>query len=354
MIKMLLEQYKSINREEHYRLNEFNYQELFSNFSNDNAYNFINNYFTKAGKESIFNLNFYEKYHYTGKHQHTVSLFFLGLLLKSQITQSLDENQQNLEKHFDYIWFLSCLFHDTASVIENTNTVLLSENNQELDFYLGKYDIKYELFEHKWKDTKNYNYSKFLIKNYFKYRLNCHSIDHGILGGYLLYDKLRKNYDDMYKKSDYQTYHTFSYNNLNWKQEHHELYAISAHAIIEHNIWFADEQTEDRYKEYGLNELINHQKFNKKESPLLFYFGLLDTIEPLKKININIVPNEVLSSINISAKKNLIEIKWNKDLEKNINFKEWEKNIYNLNTWLDLEILPTKNNNKNQIIIKIN
>lgn len=350
----LLEQYKNINKKEHYRLDELNYQNLFSCFSRDNVYDFINNYFDKTGKESIFNLDFFEKYKNKGKHQHTVSLFFLGLSFKEFIKDFCCA-QNELIEHFDYIWFLSCLFHDTASVIENDNKILSRGNNQDLDFYLGKYNIKYDVFEHSWKNRRDYNYSKSLVKNYFKYRLDCYNcIDHGILGGYLLYDRLRKNYDNMYKKSSSKNYQKFSYKNLNWNQKHYELYAIAAHTIIEHNIWFAskDKETENLYLKYGLDELINHKKINKKDSPLLFFFGLLDSIEPLKIFNKNNNANDILSLIDITTNNNSISIKWEEKLEENDNFEKWEKNINDLGTWLDVKVLPSKN--KKQIEIKFN
>lgn len=51
---------------------------------------------------------------------HTVSAFFIGLLLKKSIGENLDIICSNSDDYeFSYLWFLVCLYHDMGYAIEN-------------------------------------------------------------------------------------------------------------------------------------------------------------------------------------------------------------------------------------------
>lgn len=56
--------------------------------------------------------------------------------------------------------------------------------------------------------------------------------------------------------------------------------------IAKHNMWIADEEHIDVYKNFGLFELIpqldNSHRVSFAKSPLLFLLCLLDTVEPIK------------------------------------------------------------------------
>ena len=214
-------------------------------YTKEKTYNFIKKYFEISGKEKVFDLDFLEQYEENGKHIHTVSLFLLGLLLKDFSNSYVKEIP---DKTFSYIWFLVCLYHDIA-IVEENKIDKINKYANSLEYFLGDYNIKYDVFNHNWKAGKPFKYSENLVKNYFKYRLDDNKIDHGIIGGYLLYDRLIKNYDIKYKESIQQNYDKFDTTDLQWEIKHHDYYAIASHVIIEHNMWFAsDDNTKEKYK----------------------------------------------------------------------------------------------------------
>lgn len=78
---------------------------------------FINRYFKKGGKENTildFNLNDFR----SERADHTVSIFFFGLLLfhNTGIKSRLFYQDVISEKYefFQFIWFMTCLSHDLA------------------------------------------------------------------------------------------------------------------------------------------------------------------------------------------------------------------------------------------------
>ncbi len=330
------------------------------NFTQANAQQFIEKYFEVSGKGPVINLINIEQEIKYEKSQHTVSLFFLGLSLFDIITTDIENQIKSFSNNisdiqydtFDYIWFLTCLYHDIASGIEDKN--VYSKNN--LNFYLENYNINHNLFNHTWEKNHPYLYSQELITNYFQYVLEDNKIEHGIIAGFLLYDKLIKNYDIMYHLSNDNNYDDFDYENLSFKQHHKNYYAYAAHAIMGHNVWYSKDKL--LYKKWGLEALISspNNKIKIKEHPLLFYLGVLDTIEPIKKLSENNNENEILENIKISytPKTKTITIKYTDKLNKEKKIEEWIKSINSLEDWLDLEVHSLENNKKIEIKINYN
>lgn len=333
------------------------------NFTQANAQQFIEKIFEVSGKGPVINLINIEQEIKYEKSQHTVSLFFLGLSLFDIIKTDIENQIQSFSNisdiqydTFDYIWFLTCLYHDIASGIEDEK--VYSKNN--LNFYLGNYNINHNLFNHTWEKNHPYLYSQELITNYFQYVLDYHNkIEHGIIAGFLLYDKLIKNYDRMYNLANNEynklKYDNFEYKNLQFRKHHKNYYAYAAHAIMGHNIWYnGDIQL---YKYFGLEALISkpNNRIKIKEHPLLFYLGVLDTIEPIKKLSENNNENEILENIKISytPKTKTITIKYTNKLNKE-KIEEWIKSINSLEDWLDLEVHSLENNKKIEIKINYN
>ena len=354
------------NVKNYYRTNNLKYKRdrLLADFSKDKAKEFIKEYITVGGKEKLFDFNFIQEYREKGKHQHSVALYFLGIYFKDLVEKKIKNKikakykQSYKDKTFSYIWFLASLFHDTASVIESEKQINIRRNNLDLDCYLDEYNIRYNVFEHKCLNDELYTYPQNIVKNYFKYKLNKRrEIDHGILGGHLLFDKLIKNYKDAYE--DYNglstnDYDDFIINGLHWSSTHHNYYAYAAHAIIEHNMWFApNEEYKKIYKKYGLNTLISPpaKKICIKENPLLFYLGLFDTIEPLKPFleKGNAEANEILKNIDISVNNGNIKISYTEKLKTYTEeYEKWIDNIYSLKNWLELKISPKKQDVQNK------
>ncbi|HWQ97093.1 MAG TPA: hypothetical protein VN538_03215 [Clostridia bacterium] len=257
---------------------------------------FITEYFKAGNKGNAFSFGFNELFSAKGKHTHTVALYFLGCLLKNLIDENffqfLKFNIPDLNYNFYYTWFLSCLYHDTAACIEES-----PYQHQPLKFYLGLHNISYNVYNHRpiFALADLFTYSEPLIKNYFDYRIDyCIRVEHGILGGYLLYDRLRKNYTSAWKEhlneytsdkngnTELGSYSNFKYKNLHWHIAHLDHFAIIADSIIGHNIWVNDDVV--LYNHYGLDPLIKSpsNRIRIRERPVLFFLSLIDSIEPVK------------------------------------------------------------------------
>ena len=378
----LLEEYKGLD------LHRWNYYEadapeneknaVLREFNNNNATAFITKIFKCGGKENAFDISFFKDYLKNGKHSHTVSLYFLGCLLseivdthlEAYLSRYVDSLRKDGWYCFNYTWFLTCLYHDTASAIEKSEWH--RDCPSDIDFYLGKEDVQYNVFEHAWSNPlmKPYTYSESLVRNYFKYRVEyCHAIDHGIIGGYLLYDRLVKNYDKNwaeYKKEHpdapdacYNDFiHGGEYNNLRWRKAHMDHFAVIADAIIAHNIWHSKNATENKnlYRQYGLDPLIHGKakKTNIKEAPLLFFLGLLDTLEPVKRFD---NPVDCLNHIDIWGQDTFIYI----TVPAKYANTTWFNGLSDIENWLAVHVDPDgnannimrKNKNKNKITIYI-
>ena len=260
--------------------------------------NFIYTHFNHGAKENVFRIDFHNDFFRKGKHIHTVVLYYLGIYLKDIISDNLKHYlkhniNEGISKWFDFIytWFLSCLYHDTASVLEDNPVPIHSKDYfKQLDYYLGKHAIRHDVYDHSFlkKETDVFTFPKELVKNYFFYRADCcHCVDHGIIGGFLLYDRLFANYNKAWEEASEEhppvNYDCFKHRDLKWRIEHLDHFAIIADSIIAHNIWYSSDG--QLYKQYGLDTLIipNAKRINMKEKPLLFFLSLMDTIEPTKR-----------------------------------------------------------------------
>lgn len=331
------------------------------------SYQFIQEYFQAGRKLHVFTLNFNKEVQRAGKHQHTVALYFLGCklyqLIDSPLKQFFVENLKDSRWYdFKYTWFLACLYHDTASAIEKT-----AYSNEPLDFFLGTNNIKHNVFNHKpmlpYADL--FTFPEELVENYFHYRIDyCKSVDHGILGGFLLFDRLRENYDNAWRKCCLQnankrivddqfnyTYEKFEFEDRNWQIDHLDHFAIIADSVIAHNIWFNNNV--ELYKHYGLEPLIisNKNQIALTDRPLLFFLSLLDTIEPIKCLgrkNFSLNPVDALKSVSIKLDgpdKIVITV-----LKNDINCRLWFEEIEKMKNWLRVGVNCT---NATTCIIKI-
>lgn len=332
----------------------------FCAFDHISAYGFIKGTYNIGSKDKIFDVGFKESFKAHGKHEHTVVLYFLGCMFEQLLSTDLKNHLApfiaNVDTWFDfrYTWFLTSLYHDTASVLEQIDWK--RGCSSDIDFYLGKYDVLYNLYEHKWSNPtiKPYIYSEMLVRNYFKYRTEyCHKIDHGIIAGFILYDRLVKNYNDAwakYSKTDsYGSYDDFYYKGLHWSKDHMPHFAIIADSIIAHNMWRSGNSDVEKsvYRDYGLDQLI----FNKANrisicnNPLVFFLGLFDTIEPFKRFNTLDCLNEV--DIYLDSKGN-IEIFVHDPLK----YGKWFDGIADMSDWLSVEVVRLSDNVINISIIK--
>lgn len=338
--------------------------EVLSHFDVSHCQAFITNEFLCGGKEDAFDISFFKEYLKKGKHEHTVSLYFLGCCFQEIVDNSLKEHLNlyipNAEQWYDfrYTWYLTCLYHDTASSVEKENW--RPGCPSDLDFYLGNENVEYNVFEHDWGDfqEKPYTYGEKLVKNYFKYRVeHCHSIDHGIIAGFVLYDRLVKNYNKAWTNHLVEvrdlasSKENFEYNGLIWRKEHISHFAIVADAIIAHNIWLSGTKAEaiKLYKHYGLNPLVsthkNNNKLTLKDNPLVFFLDLFDTIEPVKFFSKHSMTSQTaLESVEFWKQENQLTIDM---LQNSSILSAWHKTVKSTKDWLDIGVSLQKSNQKN-------
>lgn len=224
--------------------------------------------------------------------QHIVSCFFLGHVFYDKfcfIREGIDNLLDRIDlkndlyntpkKKFSYIWFLCSLFHDLGYAIEEGEDK--SDVSPKLPLITNIEGIP-EI------------YSEDNINKYKCYRKRCHNKkDHGIYGGSIFYSEMCKLRKEKQKPSDSKY----------WSPELEIAYAYAAWVIICHNIFFKNEDDTDveQYKKCGLDDFIlskGERKIKFDKHPLLFFFCLIDSIEPLKQCNYDI---EELKNISISC-----------------------------------------------------
>jgi hypothetical protein len=117
-------------------------------------------------------------------------------------------------------------------------------------------------------------------------------VNHGILGGELLFSTLMKAYRHNYDLNLLKTLNNsplISFNEFSdydkgliWEEKLIDVYRKLADIVMNHNIWSVprDENSEIRYREYGLEKLKYFNKQIGLEEALLFITCLVDTIDP--------------------------------------------------------------------------
>ncbi len=165
------------------------------------ALSFIKSYFQIGGKEKAFTNKIIEKHEkkLLERSIHIVSTFLLGLKIAECIGIDVTKADVN-NLDFRYLWFITCLYHDVGYVYEGQSCCdnLRALSVDGLEAIQGICDIKY-LHEREFR-----TYSKDKIDIYLKGRATCRDgkrgkIDHGIVGGLMLYDGLRKQFEDSWR-----------------------------------------------------------------------------------------------------------------------------------------------------------
>jgi len=343
-VKSLLELYS--NLEESYYGIKIDTEYLFCNtLSHWECKNFIDKHFSKGEKHGVFAINeeFREVYDKEGKHQHTVSLYLLGLVLQSVFSWELRKKLTTLMNtegwySFKYSWYLTCLYHDVTSSIEK--------------------DIRYKdrigavekslLFQHKpMRDGVNLlRFPKQVLLNYLEYRRTQrseHRNEHGVIGGTQLFDALYKSFAEKMEGWNWEERPEYREHNLKWRREHLDHFAYIADAVCCHNIWLADPSMPERYEQYlknGLEALIVRQdedKISMAEYPLQFMLCLLDTIEPIKKFE-KLGVETILRNIYLKKDGDTLVITWGRVIEEQSKFDSWIESIYELPNWMHVNI----------------
>lgn len=325
---------------------------------------FISKHYKLGGKDECMMFDFLSKYLSEGKHLHTVSLYLMGMVfIKSNLTiqrkieqnlldfltqQEYDEwykhDKNDVSYNYLYTWYLTALYHDIASCIERAK---IPENPTErqkgLEYYLGELDITYSPYSNfpYRKNNIPQRFSENLIKNYFYYRANSGSCEHGILAGYLFFDRFVKNF---LKNWDAKDCCPKVSNGLTWDTGQISHAAYVADAIICHNLWMSNNA--ELYRAYGLSPLLytehSENKLSIKNYPLQFMLCLLDTIEPIKRFaknpyDGNMEPKDVLSHVYLEFWDNVMTVRWDKDIKEQNRFPNWKESLEKLENWMEVQ-----------------
>ncbi|MGI6172880.1 MAG: hypothetical protein ACOYI8_03165 [Christensenellales bacterium] len=327
----------------------------------ESCYRFISEHYEKGEKGQALSFPFKDKYKKNGKHQHTVSLYLMGLILKRTFTcmikSKLGEFIDDLSEwySYEYTWYLTCLYHDAASCIEQNDC----ETPQSLCGFLNKMDIRYYpgmpcFLGHRVKAPLRF--SRDVISAYYNYRREINkSQEHGIIAGYLLYDKLLYDFNSYTEKGTLlcNGVYTDRKKHLDCRFSHIDHFEYIADAIICHNIWLCTKETDIKnYKKYGLNKLIvksNGDKLSIDKYPLQFLLCLLDTIEPIKRFD-KLPPEEVLKNISLEdisrqedkKREYTLRLKWTSKIEKQGVFSRWRDSILDMESWLNVKVSPCR------------
>lgn len=222
------------------------------------------------------------------RYSHILSTYVMGLCIYNEsafIQECLDTffaelnlNADAKYRKFMYIWLMMCSFHDVGYAIEE-----------------GQYDIDESLY----KDPPELEgsllidaklpagFKNDLFDRYEVYRKDCmNKKDHGIWSGRILYTEV-----ECLRKRRFQNVQNCLQNEsclcdgLCCREELRHIYSMVARTIMAHNIYYADKSSKKCYQCKNLEELIPKKKhnINIEEHPLLFFFDLIDTMEPIKR-----------------------------------------------------------------------
>lgn len=273
---------------------------------------------------------------------HTVSTYFFGIFLAEQLHPIVGEVNIRSDRNtfpFSYLWFLLCLYHDFGYVVEEnwkpniytktsnpsfgksgffelqalnralgikyTPALINRINNrrsiekhhqptaQELDWKLLELCPPLNLQYENQANITRFTYSTNIIHRYFSYcihELRPSAYNHGIVGGYLFFDRMFKNYLTSYTNYCSESgevrlpLDAFMWRGKRFSIDQIPLFAYLADCIIAHNIWKADSGHEEIYLKYGLSKLVDSQfrKISFYSNPLLFFLAITDTLDPYK------------------------------------------------------------------------
>ena len=307
---------------------------------------FIEKHFKDGRKKDALNFSFKNDYAVNERSAHMVSLYLLGLKLKVLFKDSIEKEFNNNitgDKSwydFRYTWFLTCLYHDTASCVEAGNDNWTNNAGLLKSPYTTpiRYNDPLKSIAFRGSDD--------LAGKYFEYRKSSGKFDHGIAGGYLLFNRLIDSFQNATKDYDIEQGPMVK-NGLKWRKEHIDHFRYIADAIICHNMWAVpstDVAGVEKYKKYNLGKLIidrNNildQRLSKDNFPLQFMLCLLDTIEPVKRFA-HLTAREVIENISIDGScKQQIQIAWNNRIKQEPEFWKWMENIFNMKDWMQVDV----------------
>lgn len=273
----------------------------------ETAKSFIRDSFVARAKERLFLPSFAGDNDYFSKATHTASAFLLGMslseIVESRVKRLIERNAPLHINNFNYPWLLCCMYHDAFSEYESNHT---DAGYPSLEEFIKKSEIEHTIYNHNYPEGITDNrfrqtYKEDTIRRYFDKRECDHLHDHGIIAGYLGYDRLVKNFIDYWKaqncpegvfklpKDPQRKVQLIGEMSQLW------VFAMVADAIIAHNIWHTSDSRMAELKDGGPGE----KKLSAMKTPLAYFLGVIDTIEPVKYFY-NEKPKEIFDNISIT------------------------------------------------------
>lgn len=292
--------------------------------------------------------------------KHVLFSFGLGILISAfyDLKFKIEEEYKkyNISNTFIYTWLTLCLYHDFGYFI--------GESHLKTDD-IEKIDVKYSIFDYSYCTSR---YSKNLFFSYYKnkykgqdwdkkkYNLseNEEVGDHGILGGYVLFERLYLSEiekDILGRKTYLQTIGdtTFHFERI-------PMYQDVCFRIMEHNIW----KNNNLYEDSNPLHEIDAEHFTRINfiEPLLYLLSIVDTIEMTKKFcrysdeseeKVHFIfPKTLGSKIKIEISDTSINIDYS-ELELFIkkhkyfdNINSWKSSVIGLNDWVCVDAYEGK------------
>lgn len=365
--------------------------------SNENAKQFIKDYFRYGSKINAIGTwdEHTDKYYF--RNGHTVNVFFIGAMLQRLIDDKIAIIGEESGKYpFSYIWFLTCLGHDMGYIYEDDSNALISMEGRKRNYYINKtndYSRYRSIPRFRWyreyKLDILYPYSSFgtvtktcglansnigvyrnsyisrltyrdrnhkikpwypnaLIDKYFYYRINKWKLlDHGIVGGDMLFSKLLINYVNEYRKTYKENtngcdFHDFINGaGMHFHIEQFEVFRYIASCVAAHNIYMESEDTTAEYDFYNM-KILKKDKFVKisyERDPLLFILCIADTVEPYKRFS-NINNIQALQAVQIEYVKetNLLSVGINCNYANTEQGNKYKRDIDALREWCNINV----------------
>lgn len=288
---------------------------------------------------------------------HILFTFSLGILLAKfleldqLITKEYSKYFKDEKNVFYKVWLMLSLYHDFGYFIQNkykdcSKFDLIEVENNIFSFNSEKIQAM-KLFGLPENEVMT-RYDKKIYEKYYEcyYKKNneIEPVEHGIIGGYILFDEIIKNNQNVETKKRVNVKRGLEINENKVNDE--LIYQDICYRIMEHNIWAID-KTKDYFASFIIPELkpIFIENFNIIDSkePLLMLLSLTDTIEYIKKLsatgldnpNAQNRPTTLAKKILINISKNMIIIDVN-GVVKIDGYNKWKDSIENINSWVDV------------------
>lgn len=315
------------------------------------CFTYINNLLAKAGNNvAIPEQIAIKKYDFRIKH--VLLSFGLGFLFAdfNNIEEKINTQYhfQNITNKFAYIWLTLCLYHDYGyfitspyADIDDFKNIALGHSIFDYNYSKSRYTralyVKYynEKYQYQLKKKKSQSWEGEEVG------------DHGILGGYILFDKLYENSTSF---------------EINEQQIKIPFYQDICYRIMEHNIWRKNENFDEGDAFYAIGN-DNFRVIDASEL-LLYILSLVDTVEMTKRFRKNsevkssreVLPSNISSQFDIDVSDTKIVINYSRlgdYLRRNkynkADIDSWVNNIVELEKWVNVNVY--NDNNLNRISI---